>query len=363
MIINELLTASLSSTEKIATWIGIAFCLTQSAMFSGLNLAFFSVSRLRLEAEAEQGKPEAKRILRLREDANFLLCTILWGNVSVNVLLAMLSGSVLAGIGGFIFSTVGITFFGEIGPQAYFSRHAMRMGSLLTPVIRFYQIILFPFAKVSALILDGWVGPEGPNFMRERDVEIILQKHIREEDSEIGAAEGRGALNFLDLDDRFIKNEGRPLDPQTIFSFPTKLDLPVIPDTTSDKGAAFIKDLKKINKKWIVLIGEDDGLPLLVLDAEAFVFAIFAGRENLDPYDFAHRPVVVEDPESTVESVLDQLVVDAEHKNDRVVDRDVILYWTDDSKHILTGADILGRLLQGIVKRVETPPEALSDKP
>ena len=136
-------------------------------MFSGLNLAFFSVTRMRLESEAEQENAAAVRILRLRSDANFLLCTILWGNVGVNVLLALLSESVLAGVGGFVFSTVGITIFGEIGPQAYFSRHTLRMGSLFTPVIRFYQVLLFPVAKPSSLILDGWVGPEGPNFIRE----------------------------------------------------------------------------------------------------------------------------------------------------------------------------------------------------
>ncbi|MFT4548924.1 MAG: metal transporter CNNM [Verrucomicrobiales bacterium] len=353
MILAQLAEA-MPAYEIVARWVGIFFCLSQSAMFSGLNLAFFSISRLRLEAEAEQGKPEAERILKLREDANFLLCTILWGNVSVNVLLALLSESVLAGLGGFIFSTVGITFFGEIGPQAYFSRHAMRMGSLLTPVIRFYQILLFPFAKPSALILDGWVGPEGPSYMRERDVEIILQKHIHEEDSEIGATEGRGALNFLDLDDRLVIMEGHDLDPQTIFQFPTKLDLPVIPELDTPEGEKFLERLKKIDKKYVVVTDEND-YPHLVMDAEAFVFTQFTGKANLDIYKFAHRPVVVDDPAATVESVLDQLVVDAEHKNDRVIDRDVILFWTPDSKRIITGADILGRLLQGIARRVETP--------
>lgn len=358
MIFFEL--ATMSTPELVARWAGIVFCLSQSAMFSGLNLAFFSISRMRLEAEAEQGKPEAKRILKLREDANFLLCTILWGNVSVNVMLALLSESVLAGVGSFIFSTVGITFFGEIGPQAYFSRHAMRMGALLAPVIRFYQILLFPFAKISALILDGWVGPEGPNFMRERDVEIILQKHIHEADSEIGAAEGRGALNFLDLDDRLISKEGRPLDPKTVFSFPTKLDLPVIPDLDSDEGREFLQALKGIDKKYIIITDDDTELPYLAIDAEAFIFAHFAEQKDLDVYRFAHRPVVVTDPDATVESVLDQFVVDAENKNDRVVDRDVILYWTPECRSILTGADILGRLLQGIARRVEAPPETES---
>ncbi len=343
-------------TTEIATWIGIAFCLSQSAMFSGLNLAFFSVSRLRLEAEAEQDNAAALRILKLRGDANFLLCTILWGNVSVNVLLALLSESVLAGVGGFVFSTVGITIFGEIGPQAYFSRHATRMGSLLAPIIRIYQVLLFPVAKPSSLILDGWVGPEGPNFMRERDVEIILQKHIIEADSEIGAAEGRGALNFLDLDDRLVSREGGPLDPETIFQLPSKLDLPLIPDLETAEGAAFIERLKGINKKWIVLTDEN-GDPLLVLDAEAFVFKLFADRADLDVYDFAHRPIIVADPDDTIENVLDQFVVDAEHRNDRVIDHDVILFWAPDSKRIITGADILGRLLQGIVRRIE-PEEA-----
>jgi metal transporter CNNM len=100
------------------TCIGILFCISQSAIFSGLNLAVFGVSRLRLEVEAENGSQEALSVLGLRNDSNFLLTTILWGNVSINCLLTLLSDSVLAGVGAFFFSTGVITFFGEIGPQA-----------------------------------------------------------------------------------------------------------------------------------------------------------------------------------------------------------------------------------------------------
>ncbi len=91
-------------------WIGIALCLSQSAMLSGLNLAFFCISKLRLEMEAGKKNKHAERILALRRDSNFLLATILWANVAVNVLLALLSGSVLTGIMAFLFSTVVITF-------------------------------------------------------------------------------------------------------------------------------------------------------------------------------------------------------------------------------------------------------------
>ena len=41
--------------NDIFIWIGIAICISQSAIFSGLNLAFFSLSRLQLEVESKQG--------------------------------------------------------------------------------------------------------------------------------------------------------------------------------------------------------------------------------------------------------------------------------------------------------------------
>jgi metal transporter CNNM len=79
------------------TWIAIGFCILQSAIFSGLNLAFFSVNRLELEVAGEHN-PAARKVLAMRQDANFLLTTILWGNVGINVLMALLSSSVLASV-------------------------------------------------------------------------------------------------------------------------------------------------------------------------------------------------------------------------------------------------------------------------
>lgn len=63
----------------LLTWLGVALCLSQSAMLSGLNLAFFSVSKLRLELEAAKDNRWALRVLKLRKNSNFLLVTILWG--------------------------------------------------------------------------------------------------------------------------------------------------------------------------------------------------------------------------------------------------------------------------------------------
>src|SRR5271166_5868643 len=48
---------------NIALWIGIGFCIAQTGIFSGLNLAIFSVSRLRLEVEATGGNGEAAKLI------------------------------------------------------------------------------------------------------------------------------------------------------------------------------------------------------------------------------------------------------------------------------------------------------------
>ena len=88
---------------KLTVWFGIIFCISQSAIFSGLNLAVFSISKLRLKVESSRKNIRATKILDLRRDSNFLLSTILWGNVGINVLLTLLSNSVLTGVAAFLF--------------------------------------------------------------------------------------------------------------------------------------------------------------------------------------------------------------------------------------------------------------------
>ena len=34
--------------------------------------------------------------------------------------------------------------------------------------------------------------------------------------------------------------------------------------------------------------------------------------------------------------------------SDAVIDKDIVLLWTDELKKVITGADLLGRLLRGI---------------
>lgn len=329
-------------------WIGIALCLSQSAMFSGLNLAFFSISRLRLEVENRQGNKAAATVLALRSDSNFLLTTILWGNVGINVLLTLLSNQILVGIGAFMFSTVFITLFGEIVPQAYFSRNALRLAGWLSPVLKIYQIILYPVAKPAAILLDKWLGIDDVQFYKEKQFKEMIALHVSDETSDIDAVEGTGALNFLKLDDLTVAEEGENLDPESILVLPSQNGDLVFPEYTCTMDDTFLQLIQLSKKKWVILIDEQ-GRPHLALDADQFLREVIFTNAPLDPHHFCHRPIIVTDPNTPLDQVISRLKVTPERTEDDVIDKDVILLWGDQKK-VITGADILGRLLRGIAK-------------
>ncbi|OMH29041.1 Mg2+ and Co2+ transporter CorB [Motiliproteus sp. MSK22-1] len=331
-------------------WIGIVLCVSQSACFSGLNLAFFSLSRLQLEIESSQGDKTAKQILSMREDSNFLLTTILWGNVGVNVLLTLLTDSVLAGIGAFFFSTVVITLFGEIGPQAYFSRHAKNMASRLAPLMRFYQRLLYPVAKPCAVILDLWLGKEGVHFLRERELRAMIHRHIESEDAEVEAVEGIGALNFLAIDDLPVSSEGELISPHSIIELPIQKGRAKFPEIERTPSDPFLQRIHQSGRSWVILVDNND-LPNLIVDADGLLrAALFNLEQPFDPYRYCHPPLLITDDRKPLgEAILQLKLAHSEDvSHDKALGRDVILVWTDSQRKIITGSDLLGRLLKGI---------------
>ncbi|MFQ3250771.1 MAG: metal transporter CNNM [Glaciecola sp.] len=336
-------------TQDIVIWLAIAFCITQSAIFSGLNIAFFSLSRLQLEVETKQGNENAATILAMREDSNFLLSTILWGNVSINVLLTLLSDSVLVGVYSFLFSAVAITFLGEIFPQAYFSRNALRVASKLTPIIKFYQVLLYPVAKLTALILDGWLGREGITYFREKELSALIHAHVESEETDVEHVRGIGALNFLQIDKVTVNQEGELLDPKSMIKLPCKLDLPILPEKGTPEYDEFVSNVNASGHKWVLLLSEEEQ-PLLMIDADGFIRSTLDESIKEDAYSFCHRPLIVHNEHTTLGDALQRLKVAhaLSPQSEDVLHSDVILVWSSVSPRVITGADILGRLLKGI---------------
>ena len=117
--------------ELLPNWMKIIFivvCLLLSGTFSGLNLGLMSLDKTELKiimncgSDKERGYAEA--IMPVRKHGNFLLCSILLGNVLVNNSLTILLDSLLDGGGAIavVFATLAIVIFGEIIPQAICSR-------------------------------------------------------------------------------------------------------------------------------------------------------------------------------------------------------------------------------------------------
>lgn len=336
-------------------WIGIVFCLSQSAMFSGLNLALFSVSRLRLEVEVASGNESAKKLLKLRQDSNFLLTTVLWGNVGINVLLTLLSNSVMIGLSAFMFSTVAITLGGEIIPQAYFSRNALRMVSILTPVLRFYQMLLYVIAKPSALLLDLWLGKEGVHYLPERDLRHLISQHIDAAESDVDALEGIGALNFLAIDDVPVSQEGEVVHTSTIVKLKLIDGKPQFfnPALALDQQQQqFIEQVSRTEYPWVIFVDQSDD-PILALDVDGYLRAVYQNVNHgisgqpIDPYLYCHKPIVVSNPKTRLGSVISLFKAGTAAQSDEPLKTDLILLWSDE-KRIITGADILGRLFKGI---------------
>lgn len=337
----------------VLVWIGILLCISQSAMFSGLNLAYFSLSKLLLEMESRKGNEGAARVLALRRDSNFLLTTILWGNVAVNVLLALLSNSVLSGVLAFLFSTVVITLVGEIIPQAYCSRYALQAASFLSPVVRFYQIVLFPVAKPSAVILDKWLGKEAIEYIKEHDLRKIIQMHVEAPESDIERVEGKGALNFLAIDDIPVVAEGEAIDPGSIIPLEFENNRPVFPAITRSLSDSFLELIQSSGKKWVIVV-DRAGEPRIALNSYSFLREALFGRGTFNPYSHCHRPIVVRSGKARLGEIIPRLKVRPEHSGDDVIDEDIIVLWNED-RRVITGSDILGRLLRGIVQTKDIP--------
>ena len=154
----------------------------------------------------------------------------------------------------------------------------------------------------------------------------------------------------IKINDIPVSDEGEVLDESSVIRLPRDIDLPRIPAFESKGEDPFVQRVQASGKRWIVFTDETDE-PLLVLDSNAFLRAVLEGKKTkINAYAYCHRPIVVRDPAMRLGDAIIQLTVEAQVEEDDVIDRDLILVWGDE-KRVISGADLLGRLLRGIVRR------------
>ena len=153
--------------------------LVLSGIFSGLNLGLMALDPMELRIVQNCGTEKEKRYARkiepIRRKGNYLLCSLLLGNVLVNTTLTILLDDLIgSGIGAVVASTIGIVIFGEIVPQALCSRHGLAVGANTIVVTKFFMLVTFPLSFPISKLLDYILGQEiGTVYNREKLVEML----------------------------------------------------------------------------------------------------------------------------------------------------------------------------------------------
>lgn len=156
----------------------VIVCLCFSALFSGLNLGLMSLDRTELKILCNTGNESEKKYARIiqpvRDHGNYLLCSILLGNVLVNSIFTILLDDLTSGLIAVVFSTLAIVMFGEISPQALCSRHGLAVGARTIYITKAVMVLTFPLSYPISKILDVILGEEiGNVYNRERLKELV----------------------------------------------------------------------------------------------------------------------------------------------------------------------------------------------
>ena len=198
-------------TIDVILIIAILFLICLSAFFSATETAFSSVNKIRLKNLASNGNKKAARALKMSENYDELLSTILVGNNIANILsssLATVLFTRLIGNSGVTIATIVMTvlvlLFGEISPKSIAKEKAESISMAMAPILKFFIIILWPInwifkqwkkllKKVFRLHPSGGITEEELiTIVEEVESDGGLDKH--------GGELIRSAIEFNDLD-------------------------------------------------------------------------------------------------------------------------------------------------------------------
>ena len=149
---------SFNISNVLGLGIGAIVLLLLSAMASGSEVAFFSLTRTDIDTLESRSDIAAKRVLELLSNRDRLLATILVANNMVNICLVIvvtqLVGEIFifSGVWEFVFNTVVITFllllFGEIMPKVFSQTNPVKMSALLSLPLKVLRWLLYPLAFI-----------------------------------------------------------------------------------------------------------------------------------------------------------------------------------------------------------------------
>ena len=129
-----------------------------SGFFSASETAFSSANEIRLKAKEQEGNKAATRALKIIDDYDAMLSTILIGNNIVNIgassIATVLFVRAMGDIGATwstIVMTVIILIFSEVTPKSIAKEMPEQFGMAVAPALRALMWLFYPFN-----VLFGW---------------------------------------------------------------------------------------------------------------------------------------------------------------------------------------------------------------
>lgn len=154
---------------EVWSLITVGCLLVCSAMVSGSETAFFSLSPQNVNSLRESGSRAGQSAIKLLSIQDELLATILIANNLINILIVMVlnaiidhtmlfSGQMIEFLFKIVFVTFMLLLFGEIMPKIFASYNAMKVVKIMSGPLLFLKSLFKPFSfllmKIGNLIGD-----------------------------------------------------------------------------------------------------------------------------------------------------------------------------------------------------------------
>ena len=171
------------------------------------------MNHARMKTMADKGNKSAALALKLSDNYDTLLSTILIGNNLVNILLSSLAtllfvkmlGSSTGTTASTLVTTVLVLIFGEISPKSIAKESPESFAMFSAPIIRVLMVVLTPvtwiFAQWKKLLTRLFKKDGDDRAMTDEELMTIVEE--AEQDGGIDAEEStliRSAIEFMDLE-------------------------------------------------------------------------------------------------------------------------------------------------------------------
>ena len=197
--------------------IGLMILLALSAFFSGAETALFSLNKLHLKKlQRKEQTLQVESIVKLLDDPQKTLITILIGNMFVNITASSLAtylaiklfGNIGVGIASG-FMVFMILVFGEVVPKSLAITQAEKISKRVARTIELLSMILFPLVKLLKLLINGLYNLFRMNKNRGKkeitEEDLITLINVGKDEGVIEEQEKKMIKNIFEFGDTTVK--------------------------------------------------------------------------------------------------------------------------------------------------------------